>query len=354
MAKKSARYSDAASIVGAEIAADLEAKSQQLVGRSGAMDPAAIILKDAANFPPGQNGEAEPEADDKAGATGTAEESPEEEIEQKSLYGGAKTLGDAEAFLVKEQGEGILLGDWGILAGVLTNLAPEKGAAISKELKEFQSRIDVMALKALANLQKQEAIMPEDKVVTPVIEPEVVKVETGHALDGAFSALREAFDEAVATPLDELSRRKMIQPALNQLGEVIVARVSDLNPKASPEASGVLTLEQLTRAVQAAVAPLHAEIAALKEKTAVGDGRLNIPTPRAARMVSEGARLSYAGAVPGETLRMANELADASALGGGGFGYHQPDRIDSLNDSNAATKTPKLSALIRRSVGIRN
>jgi len=346
MAKKSARYSDAASIVGEELAADLEAKSQQLIGRSGGMDPAAIILKDAAGFPPGE------EETEEMPPTGTAEE--EESSEEappfgERAYGGAVTLNQAEAFLVREKGEGVLLGDWGILAGVLTNMAPEKGQAIAKELKEFQSRIDVMALKALANLQKREEPMSEKEVV---VTPEVEAVATPHPLEVAFGSLREAFDQALATPLDGVSRRKMIQPALNQLGEVIVARVDESNPQPASSEASVLTLEQLTMAVQAAVAPLHAEIAALKERSVVGNGLLNIPTPRAARGIAEGTRLSYAGPVPGETLRMANEVAEASAPDG--FGYHHPGRINALNDSSPATETPKLSAMIRRSVGLRS
>ena len=365
MAKKktTARYSDAASIVGAEIAADLEAKSQQLIGRSGlVVNPSAIVLKEAANFPPGQNQDQEEKPEDEGMATGTAEEKPvEEEVVEESIYGGAKTLGEAEAFLVRENGEGILLGDWGILAGVLTNIAgAEHGEAVGKELKEFQTKVDVMAIKALADLRKrQEEYVADEKVEngqatgTVSEEDEVVRAAEAHSLDGVILALRESIEEALATPVDQTSRLKMVQPALNKLGDAIKVRVSGETPAlAGADAPAGITQEQLSQAVAAAVAPLMAELQALKTRTVADEKRPRIPAPRGARYVAGDARLSYDGPVPGETRRMAGEVEAASALAG--FDWRQPGVIDPRSESGPGTETPKLSAMIRRSVGLRN
>lgn len=353
MTKKSARYSDAASIVGEEIAADLEARSQQLVGRVGpTIDPGAVVLKEAENFPPGQNAEAKPEGEDEAKPTGTAEEeAPEEKGEFP--YGGAKSIGDAEAFLIREKGDGVLLGDWELLAGVLTNIVGlEHSPAINAQLKEFQSKVDVMAVKALADLKKMEVTVADKTKTEP--KPEDIKpIENGHPLDVAFADLRESYDEALATPVERNARLRMIQPTLNRLGEVIRASASgEETLDASAQAVGI-TQEQLNNAVTAAVAPLMAELQALRESKVVErSNQSRIPTPRAARFIAEGYKLSHSGPVPGATARVADELGSASGLGG--FeGRGLPPTIG-YNDLTSDTKISKLSALIRRSVGIRD
>jgi len=351
--KRSARHIDAASIVGEDLAEELETKSQELVGRTGPQsDPAALVLKDAKDFPPAS----EEEGGDMA--TGTASEQDTAEGEPaKAHYGGAVTLSDAEAFLVRERGEDALLGDWDMLASVLINVAGEEhGPAIQKQLRDFQSRLDIMAVKALANLQAKEASMDkandatEDQVESVAGDPEAEAQPEGHVLDEAMLELRTAFDEALETPVDANSRLRMIQPAMKTLGDAIMSTVNAKRDSDSPAAStaGGFSLEQLQAVVAAAVAPLSAEIEALKTKAVADVPR--IPARRA-RVVG-GVRPSFSGSVPGATMRIADEMESADAMRGVGAAYGHPSQINILNDTTPASETPKLNAMIRRSVGL--
>jgi hypothetical protein len=369
MAKKGKRHSDAASIVGEELANDLESKSQELVGRSDGpgIDPSAVILKDKHGFPPGEKEEEE------GMATGTAKEEEAEEEEVERAYGGALTLNQAEVFLVREKGDDVLLGDWGVLAGVLTNITGDEHApAIREELKQFQSRIDVMAVKALADLNRQEEIMPKEEVVTPVEDPteepqaETLETEeqpdakTGsegeivekseqvdeHALDSAVIAVRDAFDEAVATPIDVQSRLKMIQPSLNDLGKAIMSRVDETGSEESDSLSGGVTLESIQQIVTQAVAPLVADVEAIKQRSAADANKRAIPERRAMSNFFE-ARSSLEASVPGATARLPEEIAAASGLNPVNPQFRGPKKLDGPEN------TPNLRNLIRRSVGIR-
>lgn len=374
--KKSKRFADAASIIGDDLAEELETKSQELIGRSGpGIDPMAVVLKDAEDFPPSEEEEGE--------ATGTVSDQEEGTGEapfgQRS-YGGAMTLDEAESFLVRENGPDFLNGDWGVLSGVLTNIAGvEKGPTIQRELKEFQRRIDVLTVKAIQNisLQSKEAEMPDEKE-TQAAEGQVAESENeaeaeqavversenegetnaeaqaetavgDHPLDEAYLKLRESFDEAVATPLDAQSRLKMVQPALNALGEAIIGRASETGAGAI---AGPNIAEEVTKAVQAAVAPLAAELAQLRQAAAVERDANAIPERRSVRSVFN-SRTSYQGAVPGATARMPDEIAAAQSMRGVGSDFHQPPTINNGNGAVQGSETPNLRSMIRRSVGIR-
>ncbi len=368
MAAKSKRQEDAESIVGEVLADELEEKTQEIVGRSGpSVDPGAIVLKDSDGFPPG---EGEEEEEDEGRATGTADEDapPEEESDNPFAgrsYGGAKTLTEAETFLIREGGGELLLGDWNILKGVLTNIAgDEHESAISQELSEFQTTLGNMNIRALERIAGMGGNMKDEVLVeesAPEESAEVAEAEApaeeaasdegiGHALEGPIGALVEAFDEAKATPVDAEAQLKMIQPAIQDLGKAIVGSVS--NPEGSDAApAGTDIAATVQAAVQAAVAPLAADLADLKQRSA-DPAKVEIPRPRAYRHLFE-AKSSYEGPVNGATARVAEEVAAAGAGVGVGSGFQQPGVINTMNDASPGTATPKLSQLIRQSVGIR-
>jgi len=390
--KKSKRYADAKSIIGEELAEDLDTKSQEIIGRSGTeIDPASVVLKDEHGFPPGE----EEGEEDEGRATGTTdEEVPEEDegFESFSTYGDALTLNAAETFLVREKGDGVLLGDWDILRGVLTNIAgDEHGPAIAEEIKQFQTRIDQMSVKALVDLSKQESSMeeiekarhkatdlpeglaPEDEgMVTgsahkerSIEGEEAEESESGsgeisadpiaHPLDDTFAALRDSYDEALETPVDGTSRLQMIQPAMQGLGESIVKGVSPETP--APDVSSAEGLaDVVTAAVAAAVAPIAAEVAELKSRGAkLSELPPEIPVSRA--MKPGNVFLAKASAsrpdepLPGATSRIGAELA-AVAGTPVSDGTGLPVQLDG-NGIRSDQDTPKLSAIVRASVGLR-
>jgi len=335
---KSKRYQDAESIVGKELADELESKSVlSLVGKSeDGIDPNLVVVK------------------------AEEEELGEEEVAEEAPLGGAKSIDDAEAFLVQKKSEHALMDSWGVLHGVLTNIAGvEHSEAIGNELQQFQSCLDVMALKTLSSLQAkleegsnmsneilvsrqpppflgeqppEEGAVEEEPMKTGTVEEEApAEEEEGfpfkslgaspapHALDKALFALRNAFDEAVSTPVDYDTRLRMIQPALNELGVVIQSKVQEI------PAEGGISEDIINRAVEAAVAPLKAELAALQAKSglAVESPPTEVPARRAitaAPMISRGAPESL---------------------------------VQTYEEPEGDNPTPSLRRLVRRSVGIR-
>jgi hypothetical protein len=269
---KQARLDDAASIVGDELADKLETKDQELIGRSAdGIDPNAIVVKDES-----ESGEEE-----------VTEATSEASVEDGAPLGGAMTLNDAEAYLVRD-GQPVLLDSWNVLAGVLTNIAgTEHADAIANELTGFQSKLDIMTMKALTDLQivNKEAIMADNEEVkgeeeakpTGTVGDEETTEEAPfeeralaeaipHPLDEALLAIKAAYDEAVATPIDTPARLRMIQDSVNDLGAAIKGSIGEGATSAPDGGSGV-KLDEIQAVVREAIAPLAAEIVALKTRS---------------------------------------------------------------------------------------
>jgi len=322
------RRDDAASIVGDDKADELEAKSLEmlLVGKTEGIDPNAVIIK----------------ADEETGEE-SAEEAP---------YGGAETLDEAEAYLVQKATEPILMNSWGVLQGVLTNIAGrDHGPAIAEQLKAFQTTLDVQALEALKSMTHREVVMPEvaKEVIVerqpPFVGEEELAEEEGlttgtveeveeeeevafrstsemaepHPLDESFLALRTAYDEALETPVDRSSRLQMIQPAINAVGDAILANI-----EAVP-AEGAVSKDIIKRAIEEAVAPLRAELEALRVKS-LSDSTPppQVPVPR--HIVAP--------------ARVVNQTPEKLI-------------VRDIEEAKVDNPTPKLRAIVRKSVGIR-
>jgi hypothetical protein len=318
----SKRRDDAASIIGDELADDLERRSKELIGRSNdeesGVAPGAVVVRD------------EPGAEEDV-AVGDA------------TLGGALTLDDAEAFLTRSEADPPILDSWGIFATVLCNHVEddEKRAAIREVVRDFQSTLDVQALEALMDVrralggepvtetkedveravppqfrkdkkggqaadseaetqaqatadQKQaEAEGPAEGEVTTMTEEEKKKQEAAaaaaagpkksledHPLGPAIMRMLEAFDEAVDSPISTESRLSMMQQSFNELGGEIKEKVAEVAKNAPLDSAAI------ERAVADAVAPLLAQISALSASVQAGTSvqKSLVPGRRAIRM----------------------------------------------------------------------
>ncbi|KKM92627.1 hypothetical protein LCGC14_1216490, partial [marine sediment metagenome] len=191
-----------------------------------------------------------------------------------SYLGGAKSLDEADAFL--EKSEVGLIDSWGVFADVLSNsVSKEDEPIVRAVVKDFQSRLDILTAKAVIDVQKVlngGTQMAEDKATDKVdavtddavTEPvNVVNVATepeAHVLDDALVTIKAAFDDAVDTPGEAKDKLAMLQPAFNDLAEVVQQRV--VNPSGEVAPAGGVTLEQM----QQLMAPLYAEIESLKTR----------------------------------------------------------------------------------------
>ena len=311
---KSKKQEDAESIVGKH-AEELEAADQNLIGRAaGDIDPLAVVERK--KHPGGSSHEDEDESE-------REDEEDEDEGKKKGKrsfkgaappFGGAKSLASAETFMVERAGDNpILLDSLNVLAGVLTNIAgTEHGEAIATELAEYQTRLDAQVLRTLSNVEQsltngKEVPMPEAEenvVETPQVEvqpeaeagtgvvvsrpehPGKVNLDddgmpTGtarempgkslsgeHVLSPVFASLQAAYDEARETPADQAVRLKMLQEPLNEFAAALRANIGGDEAPAAAVAGGGVTLEQIQQAVAAGVAPIAAELEALKSASA--------------------------------------------------------------------------------------
>lgn len=334
----STKRDDAASIVGDDLADELEKKAKSgLTARSAGIDSGAVVIKadEAAQLGDSKpTGPPEASLDKPASkSTGTAsdvgkeEELTEESATRRGYLGGAMTLSAAETFLTRSDNRPVLLDSWGVLAGVLSNIAASpatnKPSAIREVLGDFQSNIDLQTAKALTTLtdfitEKAEGgetvetpnepqvpeAAPEVAAVpvpaTPEVAPvevkpaEEVKPEEKHILDPAMTAFRAAYDKAMALPVDAQARLTMLQPAMDALGDVVLRSVHGASAAAEPAASGTpsvpaMTPEQVRQTVAEEIAPLRAMLeAALTSRAAAPAGPTVmrtglVPQPRALR-----------------------------------------------------------------------
>lgn len=285
------RQDDASSIVGDELAEELEKRQRKLTERSsdGIAEGAIVIKDDQAE----ESAEGEPMH---SGSASAGEESgPGEGAMAKSTFlNGAVTLDEAEKALAERSDGAVYLDDWGVLRAVLSNIAPDKAEAIGAVLEDFQNRVDIMAVKAVtrigALIEDESQPSSEPSESAGVVSREDNRMEE-HALRPALTHFQEAFDEAVATPVDRQSRLAMIQPALNELGEAVLRAMDDepsVNPAApAAPAGGGITADQIRQIVGEAVQPLSDKIAQMEASGAVARNAPREPmTParRALRM----------------------------------------------------------------------
>jgi len=320
----SKRRDDAASIIGDELADELEAKSKDLIGRSTdgrAVAAGAVVIKDE---------------------SGELEEAGEDET-----LGGAMNLDEAEAFISKSDSEGpVFLTPYELLTVVLTNIAESdlenKSTAIREVVQDYQNTLDARTAQAVLRIEQAlggEAVTkatesaverqvppqfredeeeerkrkrrPDEEMADEESEEkepeeemsdeesddegegeeydeeeeddeEMKKKSINHPLNAALIAVREAFDEAMESPGDPNEKLRVVQKSMNALGAEITAKVD--------EAAASAPVDQATikRAVEDAVAPLQAALTALQAQVAAGakveKSETKIPARRAIRM----------------------------------------------------------------------
>lgn len=316
----SQRKLDAASIVGGELADELEKKAAGLTERSANIDPNAIVIRQEEEMEEEKpmDGEDGDEAEEEDKEKKAEAEEGEKEMVYESL-GGALSLDEADEYLTRRSKDVPLLDSWAIFASVLANIAGEdKREPIYKTVGEFQERLDIMALRALMKvsdlIEKAEGeaapeVAPEETGGTEEVANEPTPVSEAHPLDEAMTVLRDSFDKALAERSTVDERLQALQEPLNQLAGIIRKSVSGEAMTAESPSN-----EVIVKAISDAVAPLQAEIATLQARLAA---RTEIKPPAPVRRALS---LNPAG----------NTLTERST-----------------------SKYPDLKSVIRRSVGIR-
>ena len=303
---KSKRQDDATSIVGEELADEMEAKSaDDLTERAEGegIDPSAIVIRqDEEAAPPedceGLEGDELAKCLERKRARSEGAEAPEGPAVMASL-GGAKSLDEADEFLARSKGGG-LLDSWAVMASVLTNIAGEdRKEEVTNVVNDFQSRLDVMALKAILNLndlveraseeepvvEKQLPPMPEEcqglggdeladclkKNKGQEGEPMDETVERIHPLDEALEAFRSSFDAVMEETSTDQERLQKLQEPFVLFGEAVRKSVAE------PEIVGG-DVSAVVKAVSDVIAPLYQKLALIEQKVAAGVVERTVPS----------------------------------------------------------------------------
>jgi hypothetical protein len=374
---------DAASIVGDEMAEELERRARKLTER--AIDPGAIVMKaeDAAATPPSAPAEGEAMmqpmmGEEKPVVTGT--------METRGYLGGAKTLADAHAFLSRSRGVLLDTDSWAVLGAVLTNIAGhEHGESIRSTLSEFQKTVDIMAVRALTEVapllkpggaqvtdvvERTEppvetapapaaepapeptpvapapAPEPESEVVAPTPEP------TAHVLDAPLTAFKAAYDTVMAASLNPADRGSALQPHYDALADVVMRAMAEEEEAPAlaadgtildPQQIGAIISRQVSDQVAAQFAPIAAAQAAMQQELRAV---LNAMAVRSAGPRDATPRVS-----PRKPLEPVGLQRRAVQLVPRTMGLQGSGGLITLGAPNQKPVSP-LRALVRRSVGI--
>jgi len=301
MASKSKRHEDAISIVGEEEADKLEAKTLASLtqrAESAGIDPSVIVIKqEGEELPPedceGLEGDELAECLERKRARGEGPEAAEGPVVLASL-GGAKSLDEADEFLARSKSSDGLLDSWAVMASVITNVAgEEKREAVFSVINDFQSRLDVMALKAILSVNDMIERASEEPVVDKALPPipeecrglggdeladclkahagemaaeggEEVPVERSHLLDEAFDSFRESYDAVMSESNIETEQLVKLQEPFNLFADAV--RRSIVEPVIDSEDTSAIV-----KAIQDAVAPVYQKLAILEQKIAAGN-----------------------------------------------------------------------------------
>lgn len=222
------RVQDAASIVGEEIADELEKASKGIV-----VQESLVTLSDAA-------------AEPVAVKSDMAEE-------WSGYYGGALSIADAEEWFKAQQEAQRVRDLWWVFSDVMCNIleagqdrVPDKAAAIKSAVDDFKSRIEtgaeVMLSKVAGLLEKFEnttvgvANMP-DEIVTNASQ---ATPPASHPLDDALAVFKAAYDDAIKVASSRQDRLAKLQPAMTVFGQAVVRSVSDATPTTVEDIAAVV------------------------------------------------------------------------------------------------------------------
>ncbi|KKN47162.1 hypothetical protein LCGC14_0665580 [marine sediment metagenome] len=279
----STRLDDAESIIGKDLASELEDKSKAMIGRSEADDEslqAVTVIKSESDDDSGEGDETSSKQKSKPSSElvekqkkhmkKDKDDEEEEEDDEKELakvqtslqsYAGAKSIGEAEQFLeanpLKEPPHHAE-----VFSSVLANIvgADEVATkAIKSVVDEYNQGLDILTLETLMDVRNKltgginvmtEETKQEKTKKDETATEEIVTEDTPHILRSHFDAFAQQFDDAMATPLTNIERLKMLQEPLNELAARVQKTVN------GEPAADEMPAEAIQRAVAEAMAPI--------------------------------------------------------------------------------------------------
>jgi len=220
------QLADAASIVGEELAEELDKRTKgELVTQSE-----AVIVRSDTDM----DGKKKKKKWNKKAYSLAVQAAHEAQVENcgyepMPAYGGALTVSEAQEYQVALEEKWRVQDLWRMLSGVMDNIldadeetVPDMPTAVKTAISDFQEQLVARSLVALANYKEPDMTQPQSPVTTTEAVPVVP-----HPLDGVFTTFRTAYDQAMSNPqLDRTGKLTALQPAMNQLGDAVLRSVS--------------------------------------------------------------------------------------------------------------------------------
>ena len=245
------RKDDAASIVGEELAEELEQRAQAGVERSE-----SLVIK-AEDEPVVVEAAPEPEP-----VAAVVEESVPAEAEKMAMgdpgatmpFGGATAWDDYDAWNTQQQESARIYDAWYTMEAMAGNIlmsgAPDMPTKMTALLKGCHKRMEMKSLITLSRL---------DEILA--------KPETPHILDSSITELKSAFDRAQGNSQEKLIA---VQPAFNALGEVIRSSVEQADTPPAPEqpAQAPEMRQVISDEIRSLIAPLTESVQMLQQQFA--------------------------------------------------------------------------------------
>ena len=244
------RKEDAASIVGDELADELDKKAK-LVGKS------EVLV---------ERSEDESEKDE------VKEEIVTESVVEKQMmgdedemtmrpFGGAMSLEDAQKWM-DDQKESMLIADsWYMLSAIVGNIMQQEGCStkdkkgmMKKAMDQFKSRIENKALTVLSEFD------------TKAFVTKSTLQEIDHPLNDAISSLKKSFDGIVTLAGTEEDKLRSLQEPFEAFANVLKAKVSEsvlpVTTESTPDFAKMLS--EAINPLAEQVKSLNAQLAAMK------------------------------------------------------------------------------------------
>jgi hypothetical protein len=282
------RKEDAESIVGAEEAEKLEELSVAMVGKSEAL----VIKADSPNEPNDPEEANDLLTDEDGTHTGTTEEGHpdtsnqdprplqgaekrsegEGEVADALPYGGAISFAEMEAWMSAQEKIYKAYDTWYTFEALASNIMSRDDIEDKpKALAELMSGCkDKLETKSFAIMEKIEKAMLEG-------EPFVQKAELpSHPLDEAFAQMKSAFDDTVSSEMPDEEKLMALQPALDNLGNVLresVKAQAVVTPESEPAPTTGVDATQLKAIVEEVVAPIAEKVNILMQAQSAQAGR---------------------------------------------------------------------------------
>lgn len=291
MPKKTTRKEDAASIVGVDLAEEIEAKSKTSIHRSNALVEMSEVAEETQELiqevetttittPTEVPEKSENVAEKFEDATMDAAVNSPPDYVANLPYGGATSMKDAENYVAARDEAIYLMDMWSVFSNVVWNImdrsdVQDKRASLNAAVDEFKNVLTAKAMVAFSITEKSES--------PATIELSVQE----HELQPAIDVFIGAVDNSLKLDSDTAGKLNSLNPALeelgNQISQYVVSKSSTQTPvPQNPNVDILVQIKELIQPLAERIGILTEDVNTMKSQTKASEVVVprRIPAPR--------------------------------------------------------------------------